>query len=496
MLNQSHSPGRRMIWRRAAFASVLLAGTAVGGFAIGHAAETGGAPVNPPGAASTPQTLPDFTHLVAQAEPAVVSITNKLSNRGSENGQAQGEGPQLPFPFNQMVPREPEAQAAEARGSGFIIDANGTIVTNNHVVNHARSLTVTLNDGTTLPAKVIGRDPRTDIAVLKVDAGHALPFIQLGNSADVKPGEWVVAVGNPFGLGGTVTAGIVSAVSRDIGSGPYDQFIQIDAPINPGNSGGPLFTQDGRVVGMNSAIISPSGGSVGIGFAIPSNTIHAIADQLAASGHVTRGYIGVEAQQLQGATARALHVADNSGALVAGVVGDGPAGQAGIAPGDVIEAVNGQKIAGPRDLAVDVAGIRPGDEARLAVLHDGQNKDISLRVAQLPGNETASNGADTGAHQAALGLALAPLTPDLRSQLDVPEGTDGALVREVQPGSPADHAGLQAGDVIVGVGAHAVASPSQAAQAIRLAMQSPDHAVALRVIRDGQPAYVGVQLAG
>ena len=186
----------------------------------------------------------------------------------------QGLARQLPFPFNQMIPQQPQMHAVEARGSGFIIDANGTIVTNNHVVKDAKSVSVTLDDGTSCRAKVIGTDPRTDIAVLKIDAGHPLPYIQLGNSRDVKPGEWVVAMGNPFGLGGTVTAGIVSAVSRDIGDGPYDQFIQIDAPINQGNSGGPLFTQDGKVIGMNTAILSPSGGSVGIGFAIPSDMIH------------------------------------------------------------------------------------------------------------------------------------------------------------------------------------------------------------------------------
>ena len=207
-----------------------------------------------------------------------------------------------------------------SRGSGFIIAANGTIVTNNHVVKDATKVIVTLDDGTELQAKVLGRDPRTDIAVLKVTADHTLPYIELGQSRDVKPGEWVVAMGNPFGLGGTVTAGIVSAVSRNIGSGPYDQYIQVDAPINRGNSGGPLFTQDGKVIGMNTAIFSPTGGSVGIGFAIPSDLIRTVSAQLAQSGQVTRGFIGVEAQPLTGATAKALHLPENGGALLAGVV--------------------------------------------------------------------------------------------------------------------------------------------------------------------------------
>ena len=309
MTDQTLLPVQRRLWRRAGLAAALLVSTTLGGFAIGYAdvPATPGVAVNPPGAEVAPQPLPDFTTLVTRVKPAVVSITTTLRPTEAameDDGQA-GPMPQLPFPFNQMVPRQHQpSRGGEARGSGFIIDANGTIVTNNHVVKDARSVTVTLDDGTTLPAKVIGRDPRTDIAVLRIEAGHPLPFIQLGNSAQVKPGEWVVAMGNPFGLGGTVTAGIVSAVSRDIGSGPYDQFIQIDAPINQGNSGGPLFTQDGKVIGMNSAILSPSGGSVGIGFAIPSDMIRTVAAQLEQSGHVVRGYVGVEAQPVTGATAK------------------------------------------------------------------------------------------------------------------------------------------------------------------------------------------------
>jgi serine protease Do len=395
-----------------------------------------------------------------------------------------------------MVPNNPHGRghAVEARGSGFIIDANGTIVTNNHVVRGASSVSVTLDDGTVVPAKVLGTDPRTDIAVLKINANHPLPFIQLGNSRDVKPGEWVVAMGNPFGLGGTVTAGIVSAVSRDIGNGPYDQFIQVDAPINQGNSGGPLFTQDGKVIGMNTAILSPSGGSVGIGFAIPSDMIRTVSAQLEKTGHVVRGFVGVEAQQITPATAQAMHLHQHEGALLAGVQPDSPASKAGLQPGDVITAVNGTKIDGPRELAVNVASVQPGDEAHLSVLHDGQNKDVSVKVGTLPGEQTASNTGPNTEHRAQVGLALAPLSPDLRNQLDVPDGTQGAVVREIRPGSPAEAAGLQPGDVIVGVGAHPVANPSEAATAMRSALNSNDHAMALRVIRNGQPIFVGVTL--
>jgi serine protease Do len=345
-----------------------------------------------------------------------------------------------------------------------------------------------------LPAKVIGTDPRTDIAVLKVSAGHPLPFIQLGNSRDVKPGEWVVAMGNPFGLSSTVTAGIVSAVSRDIGSGPYDQFIQVDAPINQGNSGGPLFTQDGKVIGMNTAILSPTGGSVGIGFAIPSDMIRTVTAELEKDGKVVRGYLGVEAQQITPATAQAMHLKANDGALLAGVQTESPAAEAGLQPGDVIESVNGTKIKDPRELAVNVASIQPGDEAHLSVLHDGQTKDVDVKVGTLPGEQTASNDNQGGDHHAKIGLALAPLSPDLRSQLDIPDGTKGAVVQGVQPGSPAEAAGLQPGDVIVGVGTHSVSSPDEAARAMRTALNKNDHALALRVLRNGQPVFVGVTL--
>jgi serine protease Do len=492
--------------RRAALAAALLAGTSLGGYALGHQAWADDvAPVNPPGAQLQPHTLPDFTSLVTQVKPAVVSITTKFRATPAaleDDGDAEqnphgGRMPQLPFPFNQMNPHGQQQQehAVEARGSGFIITADGTIVTNNHVVKDARSVSVTLDDGTVLPAKVVGTDSRTDIAVLKVASPTPLPFITLGNSRDVKPGEWVVAMGNPFGLGGTVTAGIVSAVSRDIGAGPYDQFIQIDAPINQGNSGGPLFTQDGKVIGMNTAILSPSGGSIGIGFAIPSDMIRTVTAQLEKGGKVTRGYVGVEAQTITPTTALAMHLKQSDGALLAGVQPDSPAAEAGLQPGDVIAAVNGTKVTNPRDLALNVSTIQPGQEAHLSVLHDGQTKDVAVKVGSMPNEQTASNDTESARdHHERLGLALAPLSPDARSQLDVPDGTKGVVVQGVQPGSPAEAAGLQPGDVIVGVGTHAVSSPSEAVKAMRSALNGHDHALALRVLRNGQAVFVGVSL--
>ncbi|WP_025814044.1 trypsin-like peptidase domain-containing protein, partial [Komagataeibacter kakiaceti] len=253
------------------------------------------------------QQLPNFVNLVKQVKPAVVSITARIKDPDmSEEAGAGGMPGGFPFPFPfQMMPQQGH-QTVEARGSGFVISADGYVVTNNHVVKGASKVTVTLDDGTALPAKIVGRDSKTDIALLKVSPSGKLRFIELGDSDKVEPGEWVVAVGNPYGLGGTVTAGIVSARGRDIGDGPYDSFIQVDAPINRGNSGGPLFTQDGKVVGVNTAILSPSGGSIGIGFAIPSDTVKNVVDQLEKTGHVTRGYLGVTAQAITPSMASAL----------------------------------------------------------------------------------------------------------------------------------------------------------------------------------------------
>jgi serine protease Do len=478
---------------RGTFAAALLGATALAGFASFHhvwAAPDAGTPPAAIAPAAPAQMLPDFTALVARVEPAVVTITTKLDVH-----QAADQGQQMPFGFPGMM-RPERPHAVEARGSGFLIDADGTIVTNNHVVKDASSVTVTLADGTQLPAKIVGRDERSDLAVLRVSAGHKLPYIELGDSAQVRPGEWVVAVGNPFGLGGTVTAGIVSALGRDIGSGPYDDFIQIDAPINQGNSGGPLFTQDGHVVGVNSAILSPTGGSVGIGFAIPSNMVRAVVAELEKSGHVTRGYLGVEAQPVQGTMAAALHVGgpastNGDGALIAGVTADSPAAKAGLQPGDVIRSVDGKQVHNPRELAVAVAGEKPGSEAKVEIIRDGSPQTVTVALAALPGERVNATGAPQG-HEG-IGLALGPLSPDVRGQLDLPQHTRGAVVTEVRPGSPAEQAGIQQGDVIVGVGTHTVASPEQASRAIRESEGKGD-AVALRILRDGQTAYVAVNL--
>jgi len=482
---------------RGAFAATLLGATALGGFAAGHivwaAPESTNNPSATPIAPAAPaQALPDFTGLVSRVSPAVVTITNHLNaEQASDEGSQTPSG--VPTPFGRMRPQHP--RSVEARGSGFLIDADGTIVTNNHVVANAKTVDVQLADGSQYPAKIVGRDERTDIAVLRIDAGHKLPFIELGDSGQVKPGEWVIAVGNPFGLGGTVTAGIVSALGRDIGSGPYDDFIQIDAPINQGNSGGPLFTQDGRVVGVNSAILSPSGGSIGIGFAIPSNMVKTVVAQLEEHGHVTRGFLGVEAQQVSPAIASAMHLPNargGNGALIANINADSPAAKAGLQPGDVITAVDGKPVHNPRDLALLVAADKPGSAAKIDIIRNGSSQSVDVSLATLP-NQVASNDSGNNAEegQAKVGLALAPLSPDVRNELNLPARTEGAVVANVQPGSPAEQAGIQQGDVIVGVGHEAVNSPAQVARAIH----SAKGAVALRILRDGQTEYVAIDLS-
>jgi len=486
---RSAAPRSRL---RATLLATLLGATALSGaVAIGHSFAADTAPpaqqqaIQPtaPG-----RSIPDFTDLVARVTPAVVSITTEFGP------QVAADEDGIPTPFGMLRPNHP--QAVEARGSGFIIDADGTVVTNNHVVKNAKSVAVTLADGTELPARIVGRDERADLAVLHIDAGHKLPYIELGDSAQVRPGEWVVAMGNPFGLGGTVTAGIVSALGRDIGSGPYDDFIQIDAPINKGNSGGPLFTQDGHVVGVNSAILSPSGGSIGIGFAIPSSMVKTVVAQLEKDGHVTRGYLGVEAQGVTSAMARALDLPKNahdSGALVASIEPDSPAAKAGLQPGDVILSVDGQKVGTPRDLAVDMAAEKPGSEAKLDIMRNGNQQAVTVTVAMLSADHTAAADSGEQGQNPSLGLALAPLSPEMRSQMDLPARIHGAVVADVTQDSPAAKAGIRQGDVVVGVGNHAVGNPEQAADAIHEAIHG-NRAVALRIVRDGQTLFVAVDL--
>jgi len=405
--NQTPAPqsGRLSISRAALFASA--AGVAIIAFAAG--ATSFSAPPPPPpttGATSAPAVAPTtiaavrpapaaqpapngepagFADLVATVRPAVVSVRVEIP--GPTNVAAQGGNPFFQFgpPHAPNAPAQPGRQMV-GEGSGFFITGDGYIVTNNHVVDHASSVQVTTDDGTVYKARVIGTDPKTDLAVIKVDANKTFPHVKF---ADKPPrvGDWVVAIGNPFGLGDTVTAGIVSALNRDIGASAYDQFIQIDAPINRGNSGGPTFDLNGSVVGINSVIFSPSGGSVGVGFDIPATTAKSITDTLIKQGHITRGWLGVEIQDVTPDIAAALGQKEPKGALVARILPGSPAADSGLKAGDLITAVNGKTIKDGRQLVQDIGDLAPGTSVHLDVLRKAQTKQVALTLGTMPAQE-------------------------------------------------------------------------------------------------------------
>lgn len=331
------------------------------------------APVGVPVAEARPS--PDsFAPLVKQVLPAVVNIAVTETVGGTESvANIPPELRDTPLGRQLRDKLRNRREQVQGAGSGFIINANGTIVTNNHVVGHADKIVVSLVDGTELPAKLVGSDDLTDIAVIKVNAGHPLPFVTFGDSNTIEVGDWIMAAGNPFGLGGSVTAGIISARGRDIGAGPFDDFLQIDAPINPGNSGGPTFNMDGQVVGMNTAIVSPGGGSVGIGFAIPAALAKPVVQQLIDKGHIDRGWLGVSVADSKG-----------PGVAIAGVERRGPAGKAGLRTGDVVNSVNGQRVDSARSLIRAVAAIPPGDNAKLSIRRSGRDMDIPVTVGRRP----------------------------------------------------------------------------------------------------------------
>ena len=369
-------------------------------------------------------------------------------------------------------------QKMSALGSGFIISADGYVVTNNHVVDKATDVQITLDDGRTVAATIVGTDKKTDLALLKIKDKGTYPFVEFGSDMP-RIGDWVIAVGNPFGLGGTVTAGIVSARGRDIGAGPYDDFLQIDAPVNRGNSGGPTFDAHGAVVGVNTAIFSPSGGSVGIGFAVPSEVAKDVIAQLKSSGTVARGWIGVQIQPVTAEIAESIGAKSTKGALVASVQSDSPASSAGLKAGDLITGVNEQSVDGPRDLARRIATIGPDKEAHVTYLRDGASATADLHLGKLPADAQARASADDGSTQhtslSGLGLDLAPAasTPGA--------GQQGVVVADLDPDGVAAQKGLHVGDVILDVGGRSVSRPVQVTDAIDAARKDGRKAVLMRV---------------
>jgi len=454
-----------------------------------------------------PATMPgqpqSFADLVERVQPAVVNVST-LSKRGA--GTAPAAPLNLPegSPFREFFERRfgplPEGGAPQAQGvgSGFIIDAQGHVVTSNHVIKDADEIQVTLSDGTELSAKVVGHDEKTDLALLKVDADKPLPFVGFGDSDRARVGDWVVAVGSPFGLGGTVTAGIISARGRNIQSGPFDDFLQVDAPINRGNSGGPLFDHSGQVIGVNAAIYSPSGGNVGIGFAVPAQLAAPVIEALKSQGYVQRGWMGVNIQALSPELAASFGLSEVKGALVAAVLEDGPAAQAGIMVGDVILRFDGKAVHSVRDLPRIVASAKAGSHVPVEVVRTGTPMTLTLDVGKMPGSDevaATAPGTRGGDDAARLGLALAALDDATRAQLGLEAGVQGVVITQVQPASPAARQGLRSGDVILRIGTQAVSGPEQVIAAVHEAAQARREHVVILVSRRGNERFVAVPFA-
>ncbi|MBZ8133928.1 Do family serine endopeptidase [Afifella sp. IM 167] len=442
----------------------------------------------------------DFTHLVQRVKPAVVSVRVKskvdpVEFRGNFSMPDLPDDNPLNEFFKRFGPRGFENDGKRgphgrehprfgmSQGSGFFISEDGYIVTNDHVVDNGSEVTVVMEDGKELTAKVVGVDERTDLALLKVD-GSGYSYVPL---AKEKPmiGQWVVAVGNPFGLGGTVTAGIVSADGRDIGAGPYDDFIQIDAPVNRGNSGGPTFNMKGEVVGVNTAIFSPSGGNIGIAFAIPASVVSGVVDELRQDGSVTRGWLGVQIQPVTQDIADGLGITSTDGALVADPQDGGPAKAAGIKAGDIITKVDGNKVDGPRDLARMIAAYEPDTKVDLTVLRNGDEKQVTVELGKL-GKQVASSergDEDNSAQTSLEGLGLSVQPSD--------DGR-GVVVVGVEAGSAAEEKGLSEGDVILSAGGRDVRTGSDLEDQIASVKDKGRKAVLMQVERDGSPRFVAL----
>ncbi|HEX2943603.1 MAG TPA: DegQ family serine endoprotease [Rhodopila sp.] len=476
-------------------------------------------PTVPPGLGVSPaiaRPAPDsFADLAARLLPAVVNVssTQTITAKNMPN-----MGPEMPmFPpgspfeqfFKNFMNRDRQGQGdqprperrAQSLGSGFIVDPSGYIVTNNHVIEGADSVSVTLQDNTTLKAKIVGRDESGDIALLKVDTDKPLPTVSFGDSSKSRVGDWVLAIGNPFGLGGTVTAGIVSARGRDIHQGQYDDFIQTDAAINRGNSGGPLFNMDGEVIGINTAIFSPSGGSIGIGFSIPSNMAKLVVAQLKEYGHARRGWLGVKIQQVTPDIAESLGLKNAAGAMVAGVTDGGPADKAKIRSGDIILKFDGQDVKEMHNLPRIVADTDVGKDVPVVVWRDGKEVTLDAKLAERPSDEQLA-AADTGkapdsakpTDLAGLGMKVAPIGQELKDKFQLGDNQKGVVITDVQPNSAAADRGLKPGDVITEVQQNQVNSPADVQKQIAAAKQADRKFVLMLIQREGAVQYVPLPL--
>ena len=457
------------------------------------------------GVVPRPGAPESFADLTAQLQPAVVNIAvrQKVDVPTSPLAQIMGRGGQ--------------ARLAEGAGSGFIISADGYIVTNNHVISLdqqgvADVISVKLADGTEFTARLIGRDTDSDIALLKIDAPAPLPFVKFGDSGKARAGDWVIAIGNPFGLGGTVTSGIISSVNRSTGNGAYNHFIQTDASINSGNSGGPMFDMRGNVIGINNWIVAPAGGNVGIGFAIPSDTAKTIVNKLMSGKAIERGFLGVQIQPITDDIADSLGLPHGRGELVRGVPPGMPGAKAGIRPGDIVLKVNGIDVTDDRTLSAIVADIAPGTAIPIDILRQGKPVKLTAVVARRPSPQEMAQSVGPGQPQAdplqnakgqglagaALGLQVLDMNPDIAMQLRVPGSTRGAVIADVDSASDAANRGLQRGDIVVSANFAPIASTAGLDAAINAAKTAGRPSVTLEIQRPGQPGtnFLALRLRG
>ena len=467
--------------RKAALASAAVVTLGAAG-AIGAFSQAATIPPSPQAADQNAQPAPSFAALIARVKPAVVSVKVKIVDntpQADSSGDFNSLPPEIQKFLKQFGGQNAPQQAILAEGSGFFVSSDGYIVTNNHVVQTAKTVTVVTDDGKTLDAKVVGTDPKSDLAVLKVEQKGDYPFVTFATETP-QIGDWVVANGNPFGLGGTATAGIISAKGRDIGQDPYDQFLQIDAPINKGNSGGPTFNMQGQVVGVNTAIYSPSGGSIGIGFDIPAATVQPVVEQLEHEGHVSRGFLGVEVQSLTPDIAESLGLKTTSGAIVANAVPNTPAAGAGLQPGDVITKINGQAIENAGDLTRRIGSMKPGDKIQFTYWRNGAEKTGEAALAQSQNNVASASPTPTPestgpSRSPILGVVLAPASEVNGSS------QKGVAVVGVDPNGAAANEGVAAGDVILEVQGHEVSTPAEVKSQINAAQKQGRKAVLMRM---------------
>ena len=481
--------------------TVFLSSAAVIAIAalVGGSAGIGGGMISltgPTPAQAAEQSGPaGFADLVVKVKPAVISVRVKMEreSRADDNGAIPRNSPLYRFFHGPDAQEQQPRQQITGEGSGFFISADGYAVTNNHVVDHAKTVQVTADDGSIYTAKVVGTDPKSDLALLKIDGNKQFAYVEFANQQP-RVGDWVIAVGNPFGLGGTVTAGIVSASGREIGASPYDDYLQIDAPINKGNSGGPAFNMDGKVIGVNSAIVSPSGGSVGIGFDIPADTAKLVVNELRQKGSVTRGWLGVQVQPVTAAIADSMGLKKAEGALVDQPQPNSPAEKAGIRAGDIITAVNGTPIKDARALAQQIARAAPGSTAKLSVIRDGRTNNVEVTLATMPNQEQEADAQPQQERQEPrseqhLGMSLAP------AQEVEGTGKQGVVVLGIDPNGPAAQNGVETGDVILDVAGKAVQTPSQVREAINATRSQGRRSVLMRVKSKQGTKFVALPIA-